>query len=222
MSDDQILTFFLKLIVFVIILWLISRWQNSNDTPNEDPEGVKPDDRSREPAKPAGIIGRAYDGDPQRAAETARVPLRTEGANTHRPLDEERSNIITTPIGGDILREMSEFLNANQSFGEEHSPLAYVGYRVGKTNGLGVLDRRRRLTACFQIDIPRQLADKYHAWGQPVSYRRFICMCKHLAMLADMRRQRHNYEVAVSDWETDLEWFKAEYGSLANSLRKKY
>lgn len=102
---------------------------------------------------------------------------------------------------------------------DAHSPLAYVGYKVGKTHGLLLQERRRRLRACFQIDILPQLADKYQTWGPPVTSQKLISMCPHITMLADMRRERRNYEVAVNDWETDVEWFKSEHESSAVRLR---
>jgi hypothetical protein len=135
-------------------------------------------------------------------------------------VEDERTSILAVPIAGDIQRDMHAFITAGQFFGEDHSPLAYVGYKVGKTHGLPVQERRRRLRACFQIDTPPQLANKYQTWGPPVTGQRFTSICQHIMMLANMRRERRNYEVAVSDWETDVDWFKAEYGNLAVRLRK--
>ncbi|WP_421860776.1 hypothetical protein [Parvibaculum sp.] len=39
-------------------------------------------------------------------------------------------------------------------------------------------------------------------------------------MLADMRRQRRNYEVAVAEWGEDEAWFKAEYRTLVELLSR--
>lgn len=154
----------------------------------------------------------------QRKAEEARARQRDQAAEARRLVEDERASIRATPIAGDIHRDMREFLSAGQFFGEEHSPLAYVGYKVGKTQGLPPHERRRRLRACFQIDIPPQLAAKYQAWGPPVTSQRFTSMCQHITMLADMRRERRNYEVAVSDWEADVQWLAEEYGNLAQRL----
>lgn len=153
-------------------------------------------------------------------AEAKHGDQRGETGPARRLVDDERASIRAMPIAGDIQRAMREFLSNNQFFGEDHSPLTYVGYRVGKTNGLPVQERRRRLRACFQIEIPPQLAAKYQAWGAPVTYQRFTSMCQHITMLADMRRERPNYEVAVSDWEADEAWLKTEYGSVAERLRR--
>jgi hypothetical protein len=156
----------------------------------------------------------------RRQAEEERAQQQAKADAARRLLEDERASIRATPIAGDIQRDMREFLSVGHFFGEEHSPLAYVGYKVGKTNGLPVQERHRRLRACFQIEVPRQLADKYQTWGPPVTWQRFTSMRQHITMLADMRRERLNYEVAVSDWEADVEWLKAEFGSLADRLRR--
>jgi hypothetical protein len=154
----------------------------------------------------------------QRQAEEERARQQGRVDAARRLVEDERASIRATVIASDIQRDMREFLSNSQFFGEEHSPLAYVGYKVGRTHGLPTQERRRRLRACFQIEIPPQLAAKYQAWGAPVTSQRFTSMCQHITMLADMRRQRPNYEVAVSDWEADVQWLAAEYGSLVQRL----
>ena len=91
---------------------------------------------------------------------------------------------------------------------------------MGKTNGLGTQERRRRLRACLQIEIPAELVNSYSSQAGPVTYGRYSSMCKHLAMLADIRWKRCNFEVAVGHWEEELEWLKSEHGSLAERLRR--
>jgi hypothetical protein len=156
----------------------------------------------------------------RRLAEAEKARWHSERDKARSEVEQERQRILATPIPSDIQRDMREFLKAGQFFGEEHSPLAYVGYKVGKTNGLPAPNRRRRLRACFQIEIPHQLADKYQSWGPPASYRRFTSMCQHITMLADMRRKRRNFEVAVADWDEDAAWFRDEYRSLTERLRR--
>lgn len=143
-----------------------------------------------------------------------------EEARARREAEAERVGILGRAIPPDIQRDMREFLRAGYFTGEEQSPLAYVGYKVGKTHGLPPWDRQRRLTACFQTEIPRQLAAQYQAWGRPATYLRFASMCQHLRMLANTRRQRVNYEYAVADWEADEKWFRAEFHIMADRLRK--
>ena len=143
-----------------------------------------------------------------------------EEQRARREAEEERNQILSRAVPPDIQRDMREFLNAGAFFGEEHSPLAYVGYKVGKTNGLAPWDRKRRLKVCFQTEIPRELAAKYQSWGRPATYQRLSSICQHLSMLADMRRQRRSYEHAVADWEADNAWFRSEYGEQAARLRR--
>lgn len=214
MKDNHLLA----LIILAIIVWLIWRWLNPKETPKQQAERLLREERARQEAAEANRKLEEAEAQARQAAESERLHRQEEADRARRLVEQERSSILITPISGDILRDMREFIKAGQFFGEEHSPLAYVGYKVGKTSVLRLSDRRRRLKACFQIEIPRELADKYQAWGPAVSSRRFRSMCQHLTMLADMRRQRRNYEVAVADWEADLEWFEAEFGSLAHRL----
>lgn len=104
--------------------------------------------------------------------------------------------------------------------GEDRSPLAYVGYRVGKTRGLASRERQMRLDVCFRIEIPSDLDPKYQGWGAPATYQRFRSIEKHLKMLADLRRGRNNQRFAVADWEEDREWFLLEYRELAGLLQR--
>lgn len=156
----------------------------------------------------------------RRKVDAERADQLDEVDQTRRLLQEEREKVRSAVIASDIQRDMQNFLRGREFFGEDHSPLAYVGYKVGMTNGLPPMERRRRLKACFQIDIPQQLAAKYQAWGPPVTHHRLSSMRQHITMLAAMRRQRPNYDVAVRDWEADVVWLQEEYGNLAERLRR--
>jgi hypothetical protein len=105
--------------------------------------------------------------------------------------------------------------------GEDRSPLAYVGYRVGKTRGLARRERQGRLDVCFRIEILSDLDPKYQGWGAPATYRRYRSIEKHLKMLADMRSGRRNQGFAVADWEADRAWFQGEYRKLAGLLQRQ-
>ncbi len=131
----------------------------------------------------------------------------------------EHDALVERPIPPDIKRDMRAFLDGS-FVGEDRSPLAYVGYRVGKTRGLASRERQRRLDVCFRIEIPSDLDPKYQGWGAPVTYQRFRSIEKHLKMLADLRRGRNNQRFAVADWEEDREWFLREYRELAGLLQR--
>ncbi len=131
----------------------------------------------------------------------------------------EHDALVERPIPPDIKRDMRAFLDGS-FVGEDRSPLAYVGYRVGKTRGLASRERQRRLDVCFRIEIPPDLDAKYLGWGAPATYQRFQSIEKHLKMLADMRSGRSNQRFAVADWEADRAWFLSEYRELAGVLQR--
>ncbi|WP_417733408.1 hypothetical protein [Roseovarius sp.] len=131
----------------------------------------------------------------------------------------EHDALVDRPIPPYIKRDMRAFLEGS-FVGEDRSPLAYVGYRVGKTRGLVSRERQRRLDVCFRIEIPFDLDPKYQGWGAPATYQRFRSIEKHLKMLADMRSGRSNQRFAVADWEADRAWFQGEYRELAGLLQR--
>ncbi len=215
MKPDQ----FFNFLFLLLILWLLWRWVSPSETPEQQAERLQREALSRTEAADAERKRHEAEAETRRIAEAVRARMQAEMEKARLLTELERTRILSTPIDVEILRDMRDFLKSGQFFGEEHSPLAYVGYRVGKTNGLPVWDRHRRLKACFQVDIPKELADKYQSWGKPVSRRRFDAISQHLSMLADMRRNRRNYEVAVADWEADQGWFKEEYTDLIHMFK---
>lgn len=131
----------------------------------------------------------------------------------------EHNALVERPIPPDIRRDMRAFLDG-AFVGEDRSPLAYVGYRVGKTRGLVSRERQRRLDVCFRIEIPSDLDAKYKGWGAPATCQRYRSIAKHLKMLVDMRSGRSNLRFAVADWESDRDWFLREYQALADLLQR--
>ncbi len=132
---------------------------------------------------------------------------------------QERDALIGRPIPPDVRRDMRAFLEGH-FFGEDRSPLAFVGYRVGKTRGLLPQERQKRLEVCFRIEIPREVAEKYRNWGDPVTSTRFHSIARHLRMLADMRGGQRNMKFAVADWEADLAWFQGEFNAWGQSPQR--
>jgi hypothetical protein len=134
-------------------------------------------------------------------------------------VSDERAGILGQPIPSDIARDIQ--LAAKGDFdGEELSPLSYLGYRVGKTNGLSPEARRRRLRVCLSMEMSAILPAKYRRWGRPVTYQRYASIFNHLLMLANQRRGRSSYQFAVADWEADAQWMKAEFEPLAMNLKR--
>lgn len=131
----------------------------------------------------------------------------------------EFTRYIGAPVPNDIKQSMTAFL-AGEFTGADRSPLAYVGYRVGKTNGLPKWDRERRMQVCFRIDIPSELRRDYASWAGPGSRTRLNAMRAHIRMLAAMRKDRPGYEVAVAEWERDAGWLGSELGDLADKFSR--
>ena len=121
----------------------------------------------------------------------------------------EYASFITEPVPQDIDRSMQAYL-AGKFTGADRSPLAYVGYRVGETNGLAPRDRERRMMVCLRIDIPPAMRADYRNWGGPATPERLGSMRRHLTMLASMRRGRLGYKTAVAEWERDAQWLQTE------------
>ena len=169
----------------------------------------------------SGVLRRVQAED-ERRKEDARRRKAEADAREQEERDraqKEHDALVERPIPPDIKRDMQAFLDGS-FVGEDQSPLAYVGYRVGKTRGLVSRERQRRLDACFRIEIPSDLDPKYQGWGGPATSQRFHSIDKHLKMLADMRGSRSNQRYAVADWEADRTWFQQEYRQIADLFRR--
>ena len=169
----------------------------------------------------SGVLRRVQAED-ERRKEDARRKKAEADAREQEERDraqKEHDALVERPIAPDIKRDMQAFLDGT-FVGEDQSPLAYVGYRVGKTRGLVSRERQRRLDACFRIEIPSDLDPKYQGWGGPATSQRFHSIEKHLKMLADMRGSRSNQRYAVADWEADRTWFQQEYRQIADLFRR--
>ena len=62
-------------------------------------------------------------------------------------------------------------------------------------------------------------ADYLSDWGSPLSLNRFNRIYHHLTSMADLRDGRRNFEVAVSDWRNDANWFKTDHKELVYKYR---
>ncbi|MDG2378171.1 MAG: hypothetical protein P8M29_04685, partial [Tateyamaria sp.] len=56
-------------------------------------------------------------------------------------------------------------------------------------------------------------------WGSPLSTTRLNRIYNHLKSMADLRDGRRNFEVAVSDWRNDANWFKTDHKELVDRFR---
>jgi hypothetical protein len=95
---------------------------------------------------------------------------------------------------------------------QEESPLVLMGYRVGKTKGLKESERRKILRKAFEDHIPNAYELDYMAdWGTPRTRARYDRIVEHLAFMANSRSGQKNMDIAVSHWQSDLDWFKREF-----------
>jgi hypothetical protein len=211
---------FFLLFLVIFILWLLWRWLFPAETSQQMAQRLEREARERREVEKALRLRLEAEAESRKRAEALRAQIFAEYERIKRGTGMERQKFLYLPISPDIHEDMRAFIRAGEFHGEENSPLAYVGYRVGKTSKLPAPDRRRRLTACFQAPIPRELADRYFGWGEPATRRRFTSIIDHISMLADMRRTRPNYKTAVAHWDEDADWFRSEYGALAERLGK--
>ena len=97
---------------------------------------------------------------------------------------------------------------------QNHSPLALLGYRVGKTKRLKVDQRREILRQALNDYLPNAYSREYaEAWGPPGTRARFKRICQHLALMIEMHKTRPSRRFAVSDWTADLNWFKENFSA---------
>jgi hypothetical protein len=123
-----------------------------------------------------------------------------------------------------ILQARIEFERAYKAsggstsfFGQEKSPLACFGYVVGKTKGRKPAERKQIIEYTLCAEIPDFFPKSYSMeWGTPLSATRFNKINSHITSMADLRANRRNFEVAVSDWRADAGWM---HKGLADRVR---
>ncbi len=227
MSDDDLMPLIiLGKILFWVLIWYLFWGRKGRTEEPPEPVSSSANGTMERLGRSFGktdlpIIGPILKERERRAEEARRKKAEAEArerAERDRA-QQEHDALVERPIPPDIKRDMRAFLDGS-FVGEDRSPLAYVGYRVGKTRGLASRERQRRLDVCFRIEIPSDLDPKYQGWGAPATYQRFRSIEKHLKMLADMRSGRSNQRFAVADWEADRTWFQGEYRELAGLLQR--
>ena len=95
---------------------------------------------------------------------------------------------------------------------EKTGLLSYMGYRVGKTRGLPLNERREILEEIFGYNLPSaDFSGQYmKEWGEPKSKERLEKMANSLASFCRNAKRRNN-DVAVSNYEEDLEWLRENF-----------
>lgn len=92
--------------------------------------------------------------------------------------------------------------------------LSYLGYRVGKTNGVTQGVRHQILDLCFSGAVPPiNGLDYMRGWGLPGTTDRLRKLANEIASFArnGKRKRAANLEHAVADWEADLSYLYRRY-----------
>lgn len=92
--------------------------------------------------------------------------------------------------------------------------LAYLEYRVGRTNGLHSNVRRAILCEVFERHLPPVFPAEYLGqWGQPNTAARLKKMAETLAAFVRNAKRRDSISLddAIRDWENDLEFLYHRY-----------
>jgi hypothetical protein len=99
-------------------------------------------------------------------------------------------------------------------FPNKFSGLWLCGYRTGKTEGLPASERKRFLDCFFRSPLPAIVRTHHgNEYSTPGSEDRLKKMANVLAANCRnfKRNDRHRYSVAISHYETDLGYLKAQY-----------
>ncbi|MEO7465538.1 MAG: hypothetical protein ABIV36_00835 [Sphingobium limneticum] len=92
--------------------------------------------------------------------------------------------------------------------------LAFLGYRVGSTQGVGDQVRRQILNATFASVLPPVNDRQYlREWAGPSSALRLRRLANEIARFARnaKRKRSANMESAIADWEDDLHYLHREF-----------
>ena len=122
-----------------------------------------------------------------------------------------------------------------EDFGVSESPLHILGYRVGATSDLSIVERREILAICFgsrELEFSDDSDDEYiFKWGRGGGAQRLYRMAAHIKSLADGRVGKdYRKPQARIDWVNDLKWLKEKYFNAyakrfnwpGNQILKKY
>lgn len=107
----------------------------------------------------------------------------------------------STAVGGDGRLSGSAWV--------KEGVLSYMGYRVGRTDGLSSDIRRRILELVFEGALPPVFEPAYlREWGKPQSAARLQKMAETLAALSRNAKRKKSAQMrsAIKSWDQDLEF----------------
>jgi len=91
--------------------------------------------------------------------------------------------------------------------------LGFMSYKVGE-QGINETSRHDILDYVYSQDLPNVNSIEYmKEWGVPRSSRRLMKMAQSIASFARNAKKRNDnkYELAISEWEADLDYLKCTY-----------
>lgn len=94
------------------------------------------------------------------------------------------------------------------------SPLTAMGYRVGHSSTLTLIQRRKTLTDIFngKLIYPCDFsAAEKSEWGEGGSAKRLKRMASHIERNVAVRATRPEYGLAVDEWGQDAKWLKKKF-----------
>lgn len=137
-------------------------------------------------------------------------------------LNKVREEYFSRPTPTHIKHALLEFeasYDASSFNGNEFSPLACYGYRVGLSKGRPANIRQEIIEYTWFAKLPDILPYSYRIdWGEPGTYKRYAKILKHIKGLANQRRSRENQKYAVKDWDNDASWLVETHSKLADKL----
>lgn len=131
-----------------------------------------------------------------------------------RVLDELVAGIDTYFSWPDTFAEGGDGSLDGGYFEYESGLLGFMGYHVGRTNGLPDSDRRRLLDDVFLGALPLVNSVEYmEGWGGPACSLRLQKIAESIASFTRSAKRRRNpvMAVAIGEWESDLEYLKRKY-----------
>lgn len=92
--------------------------------------------------------------------------------------------------------------------------LSYVGYRVGKTNGVSEIKRRRILDCVLFNELPLVNSPEYmNEWGEVKTSHRLKKLAEALASFTRNAKRKNptSLRFAIDEWESDLSYLYHSY-----------
>lgn len=184
--------------------------------------------RVQSPPLPSTVVDRAIEGLPHRSM----LELRQQWLNAINRGDDPQSRRFREAVLAEWQRRARHARTPKDYFvwptsgtgngdgsgtfdnWNQQGMLKYLGYQVGATDGLKESARRHILDAVFSNALPPVNGPDYLSdWGPAASPSRLRRLAEEIARFARNAKNKRsaNMDVAVSDWEDDLQYLRDRY-----------